>query len=457
MTPTIHAAPRDDASLDDWLEFILQIHPNEIELGLKRVSRVASRLGLSKPAPKVITVAGTNGKGSTVKTLETMLRASGYSTGAYTSPHILRFNERIRLQGEDVPDAAIVNCFARIEAQREPESLSYFEFTTLAALMLFADAKVDFALLEVGLGGRLDAVNLIDPDCCIITNIAVDHEDWLGRGRENIGAEKAGILRATTPFVFCDRDPPASVLARAASLGITPLTIDTDFSAQTSLGEWCFEGQSCDGSSLRRETLPLPHLFLDNVVGALQALACLNALPAAEICRNALRRLYLGGRFDKRRDSASGRLVILDAAHNVAAAELLAQSLRASYSAMTPHSLPGSGKAPKLRLVLAAMADKNIEDIVRALDPLVDIWYIAAFEGPRALGATEINKRVSSTLPSAEIKLFDSVLPAYRAACDERPNEEAVVVVTGSFHTLAEVAALPDLARYELAVEKIEA
>ena len=453
MTPIKYAAPLDDASLDDWLAFISQIHPREIELGLERVSRVASRLGLSKPAPKVITVAGTNGKGSTVKTLETVLRASGYSTGAYTSPHILRFSERIRLQGEEVADAAIVHCFARIEAQREPESLSYFEFTTLAALMLFADAKVDFALLEVGLGGRLDAVNLIDPDCCVITNIALDHEDWLGKGRENIGAEKAGILRAATPFVFCDRDPPASVLARAASLGVTPLIIDTHFSAQTSPGEWCFEGQSCNGSIQRREALPLPHLFLDNVVGALQALACLNALPAAEILRNALRGLHLGGRFEKRRDLGSGRLVILDAAHNVAAAELLAQRLMASYSAKSPESLPAPGKPLKIRLVLAAMADKNIEDMVRALDPLVDIWYIATFEGARALAATEINKRVSSILPTAEIKFFDAVLPAYRAACDEGPNEKAVVVVTGSFHTLAEVAALPDLGRYELAVE----
>jgi len=453
VTPIKYAAPRDDASLDDWLAFISQIHPREIELGLERVSRVASRLGLSKPAPKVITVAGTNGKGSTVKTLETVLRASGYSTGAYTSPHILRFSERIRLQGEEVADAAIVNCFARIEAQREPESLSYFEFTTLAALMLFADAKVDFALLEVGLGGRLDAVNLIDPDCCVITNIALDHEDWLGKGRENIGAEKAGILRAATPFVFCDRDPPASVLARAASLGVTPLIIDAHFSAHTSTDEWCFEGQSCNGSIQRREALPLPHLLLDNVVGALQALACLNALPAAEILRNALRGLHLGGRFEKRRDLGSGRLVILDAAHNVAAAELLAQRLRASSLAKSPESLPAPVKPLKIRLVLAAMADKNIEDMVRALDPLVDIWYIAAFEGARALAATEINKRVSSTLPTAEIKFFDAVLPAYRAACDEGPNEKAVVVVTGSFHTLAEVAALPDLGRYELAVE----
>lgn len=255
MSSPQHLAPRSDASLDAWLTYISQIHPREIELGLERLSRVAQRLGLAKPAPVVITVAGTNGKGSTVKTLEAVLMASGYSTGAYTSPHILRFNERIRLQGEEAADEDIVACFARIEAVREPESLSYFEFTTLAALLLFADKRVDFALLEVGLGGRLDAVNLIDPDCCIITNIALDHEDWLGKGRENIGAEKAGILRAATPFVFCDRDPPASVLAHAASLGLTPIAIGADFSAHVSAhvspvksaDQWSFKGQARNG------------------------------------------------------------------------------------------------------------------------------------------------------------------------------------------------------------------
>ena len=449
MSSPQHLAPRSDASLDAWLTYISQIHPREIELGLERLSRVAQRLGLAKPAPVVITVAGTNGKGSTVKTLEAVLMASGYSTGAYTSPHILRFNERIRLQGAEAADEEIVACFARIEAVREPESLSYFEFTTLAALLLFSDKGVDFALLEVGLGGRLDAVNLIDPDCCIITNIALDHEDWLGKGRENIGAEKAGILRAATPFVFCDRDPPASVLAHAASLGLTPIAIEADFSAHVSAlesaGQWSFKGQARNGELITRDALPIPNLFLDNVVGALQGLACLDLLPAEEVLRRALNDLGLSGRFEKRRDLSSGRRVILDAAHNVAAAELLARRLKTLFPVAGTRSQTNAESTPTIRLVLAAMSDKNIEDIVRALDPLVDIWYIAAFEGARAAGAREIHTRVSTALPKAMIRPFDSVLSAYRAACGDQPDEHAMIVVTGSFHTLAEVAALPDL------------
>ena len=445
MTSSQHVAPRSDASLDAWLTYISQIHPREIELGLERLSRVAGRLGLSKPAPVVITVAGTNGKGSTVKTLEAVLTASGYSTGAYTSPHILRFNERIRVQGEEAADGEIVACFARIEAVREPESLSYFEFTTLAALLLFADKCVDFALLEVGLGGRLDAVNLIDPDCCIITNIALDHEDWLGKGRESIGAEKAGILRAATPFVFCDRDPPASVMARAASLGLTPFAIEANFIAHESADHWSFQGQAPNGEIIRRDTLPIPNVFLDNVVGALQALACLDLLPADDVLRGALNDLGLGGRFEKRQDLVSGRLVILDAAHNVAAAELLARRLKTTFSVTDTRLQIEAESRPTIRLVLAAMADKNIEDIVRALDPLVDIWYIAAFEGSRAAGAQEIHARVSTALPKAMIRPYDSVLSAFRAACNDQPDEHAIIVVTGSFHTLAEVAALSDL------------
>ncbi|MBL6804579.1 MAG: bifunctional tetrahydrofolate synthase/dihydrofolate synthase [Pseudomonadales bacterium] len=445
MTSSQHVAPRSDASLDAWLTYISQIHPREIELGLERLSRVAGRLGLSKPAPVVITVAGTNGKGSTVKTLEAVLTASGYSTGAYTSPHILRFNERIRVQGEEAADGEIVACFARIEAVREPESLSYFEFTTLAALLLFDDKCVDFALLEVGLGGRLDAVNLIDPDCCIITNIALDHEDWLGKGRESIGAEKAGILRAATPFVFCDRDPPASVMARAASLGLTPIAIEANFIAHESADHWSFQGQAPNGEIIRRDTLPIPNLFLDNVVGAMQALACLDLLPADDVLRGALNDLGLGGRFEKRQDLVSGRLVILDAAHNVAAAELLARRLKKTFSVPDTRLQIEAESRPTIRLVLAAMADKNIEDIVRALDALVDIWYIAAFEGSRAAGAQEIHARVSTALPKAMIRPYDSVQSAFRAACNDQPDEHAIIVVTGSFHTLAEVAALSDL------------
>ncbi len=367
----------------------------------------------------MITVAGTNGKGSTVKTLEAVLTWRRVTRLAPTPLPIYSASMREFVRGEEAADGDIVACFARIEAVREPESLSYFEFTTLAALLLFADKCVDFALLEVGLGGRLDAVNLIDPDCCIITNIALDHEDWLGKGRENIGAEKAGILRADTPFVFCDRDPPASVLAqcvvpqahanryRGVPMSV-PMLVPMSPVEAPNIG--VFRGQARNGEVITRDALPIPNLFLDNVVGALQGLACLDLLPAEEILRRALNDLGLVGRFEKRRDLTTGRRVILDAAHNVAAAELLARRLKTLFPVPTPARRP-KPETPAIRLVLAAMSDKNIEDIVRALDPLVDIWYIAAFEGSRAAGAQEIHTRVSTALPKAMIRPFDSVYP----------------------------------------------
>jgi dihydrofolate synthase/folylpolyglutamate synthase len=233
-------------------------------------------------------------------------------------------------------------------------------------------------------------------------------------------------------------------MARASSLALTPIAIETQFSAHESADHWSFQGQARDGEVIRRDTLPIPNLFLDNVVGALQALACLDLLPSDEVLRCALNDLGLGGRFEKRQDLISGRLVILDAAHNVAAAELLARRLRATFSVPETRLPIEVGRTPAIRLVLAAMADKNIEDIVRALDPLVDIWYIAAFEGSRAAGAQEIHTRVSTALPKAVIRPYDSVLSAYRAACNDQPDEHAIIVVTGSFHTLAEVAALSD-------------
>lgn len=441
-------APKDDvpsteASLSTWLDFIGRIHPREIELGLDRVRRVAERLGLTKPATRVITVAGTNGKGSTVKTLEVLLEAAGHATGAYTSPHILRFNERIRLRGVEAEDRALTTCFARIEACRGADSLSYFEFTTLAALMLFADSDLDYALLEVGLGGRLDAVNLVDPDLCIITNISLDHEDWLGRGRENIGAEKAGILRADVPFVCADRDPPESVLRRARELAVTPLLIERDFAASRggdAVDGWEFRYRSAQGSEQRRRSLPLPALNLDNVGVAMQGLAALGALPEDEVLRAVLGGLSLEGRFESRVDAPSGREVVLDVAHNAAAAELLAAGLESAR------------RGRRIHLVFAAMADKAIEDIVQCLETAVDIWYIAAFGGDRALSAEGMESRLRATLADAEFRRFDSVERAYRAACDEAPHEDALVVVTGSFHTLAEIVALPSLRRSPVGV-----
>lgn len=442
-------APPTSAGLDPWLDYIARIHPREIEMGLGRVGRVASRLALAKPATTVITVAGTNGKGSTVKTLEAMLEAAGFSTGAYTSPHILRFNERIRLRAEDASDAQIVASFARIEAARGADSLSYFEFTTLAALLLFADSGLDFALLEVGLGGRLDAVNLIDPDLCVITNISLDHEDWLGKGRENIGAEKAGILRRGVPFLLGDRDPPASVLNAAQALGIEPLRIGQDFAAFEADEQWSARLVSASGG-MNLTPLRRPYLMLDNVVVALQALASLGVLPPTSVINEVLSTLSLAGRFERRIVADSGCGVVLDVAHNPGAAEALAQRLRSE-----------EGNA-RLHMVFAVMADKAVEDIVRSLESLVDIWYIAHFDGERAQSAQGLEARILDAAPAAIVRRFESVERAFCAACEDAAasidyarcvsssDESAaapLIVVTGSFHTLAEITALPSLLR----------
>ncbi|HEY9142794.1 MAG TPA: Mur ligase family protein, partial [Arenimonas sp.] len=206
-------------TLEQWLDYQQQVHPRSIDMGLERVGEVARRLGLGRPARRVVTVGGTNGKGSTVAFIEAIARAAGLKVGAYTSPHLLRYNERVRIDGADAGDAALVAAFERIEAARGDTPLTYFEFGTLAALLLFEAAGLDLAILEVGLGGRLDATNIVDPDCAVITTVDLDHQDYLGDSRESIGFEKAGILRAGKPCVLAEKDPPSSVLRHAYAIG----------------------------------------------------------------------------------------------------------------------------------------------------------------------------------------------------------------------------------------------
>ena len=445
MSSSLVKPLRADSPLSEWLEFIALIHPREIELGLARIGRVALRLGLQKPASCVITVAGTNGKGSSVKTLEACLQREGFKTGAYTSPHIVRFNERIRVDACAVDDRIITGCFADIEAARGEDSLSYFEFTTLAALLHFSRCKLDFALLEVGLGGRLDAVNMIDPDLCLITNISRDHEEWLGVGREKIGAEKAGILRRGVPFVFADRDPPISVLQRADELECEPVLIGRDFDFEQTGDSFNLRLQQ-GAKSLALASLPVPSLHLANVSAALQCLQLLNRLPSQQVLSDMLRTLALEGRFEKRRDTASGRRVILDVAHNEAAALALKQAIKRQ----------GLGR---VRLVFAVLADKAVEDIALALESVVDVWYIAASGSARAEGELELEQRLLSVLPKAHIKRFDTLELAFQEATTEQLDGTArrsetnagaplqPVVVTGSFTTLGELYEREGLSR----------
>ena len=428
-------------TLDSWLAHIAAVHPREIELGLDRIRRVADRMQLTRPARFVITVAGTNGKGSCVACMEAILDRAGYRTGAYTSPHIHRFNERIKVATESASDENLCAALAFVESCRQPDTLSYFEFATLAALWIFQQAKLDVALLEVGLGGRLDAVNIVDPDIAIITSISLDHEDWLGSGLENIGREKAGILRSNIPAILGSNNLPQSILQRARELRAPLYILDEDFGAALTASEqnWQWRGKSAAGGAVLFDALALPKLALDNVVTAVQAVQLL-PLDIAEVAiKLAIESVALPGRFEVRRDCNSGKLVVLDVAHNTAAAVLLAFNLE--------RFLRCHPQIRQITGVIAVMADKDIEDMVSALESCLNIWYIAQIDEARSMSVIEAENRVRKAQLAVEFRHFDSVVEAYRGACDadwfgKDADEQDLIVVTGSFRTVAAVRSL---------------
>lgn len=424
-------------NLPSWLEYIASVHPREIELGLERVRAVAERMGLQRPAPLVITVAGTNGKGSCVASLEALLQQAGYRSASYTSPHIHTFNERIRVDATDTLDATICAAFAWIEQNREATSLSYFEYATLAAFWIFEQARVDVAILEVGLGGRLDAVNLIDADVAIISSISLDHQDWLGNDLESIGAEKAGILRSGRPALYASLSPPASIVARARELQ-TPLQLlgsDFGYMEDPISNTWDWFGSNAEGQSVNWTGLSRPVLALSNVSAAIQALHLLPLqLPAAAL-QSKVGSLSLAGRCELRKDHESGRDVLFDVAHNPAGAVMLAANLRRLRARQS-----ASGH---IIAVLAVMADKDVEGIVTALESCVDIWYIAQVEESRCLSVDTAVQRIKNIGLNVEIMSFISVQNAYVSACEQAAPAD-LVLVTGSFRTVAAVRALSD-------------
>ncbi|SDJ60799.1 bifunctional tetrahydrofolate synthase/dihydrofolate synthase [Microbulbifer yueqingensis] len=400
-----------------WLERLERLHPTEIELGLTRVATVASTLGVERPAPRVITVAGTNGKGSCVATLEALLLAGGHSTGAYSSPHLLRFNERVRIGGREVSDADLVAAFEAVEAARGDTSLTYFEFTTLAALWLFRRAGVEYALLEVGLGGRLDAVNLVDADLAVITSVAVDHEAWLGNDREVIGREKAGILRPGAPFVCADPEPPLSVVSAAGSMGAEAYFIGSEF--------------ALDGDRYRfgatEITLPATTaLPRPSIAAALTALLVLDALPGSGV-EEVLAGLQLPGRCQ--RLDWRGRELLLDVGHNPAAAAYLARWL-------ADHPVAG-----RTRALVAAMADKDLAGLFAPLAEVVDEWCPALLPGnARAAGCEALVAALAAAGVTAERVAADC--PAVAGALDRLVADTGSadrLLVFGSFFTVAEV------------------
>lgn len=434
-------------NLNQWLDAIQTLHPNEIDLGLERLRMVAQRLGLGRPAPLVVTVAGTNGKGSTVAILEAIFSAAGYRVGTYTSPHILVFNERIRIAGDMATDEALCAAFERIAAARQDDiSLTYFEYTTLAGLLLLEEAALDVAILEVGLGGRLDAVNLVDADVAVITSIGLDHQDWLGDTRELIGREKAGILRPLRPAVCGDLQMPASIAEEAERLG-APLyrqghefgyaVVGEDDEGPATVDEqrWAWWGMDGTGESRRIDRLPLPQLDVINASTALQVIA-LQSLPVSrEAIVQAFSGLGLQGRFQRLNDPRHQLELRTDVAHNPHAALMLAQKLRARRKRA---KLNGNGAQDGLvRAVVAMMSDKDHLGYHAALESEVDIWYIAAFDQPRCEDAG----RLLGLLQQAGARTrgpFDEVAQAYEAAWQEAGADD-LILVTGSFVTVADV------------------
>lgn len=410
-------------SLADWLSYQEQLHPAAIEMGLGRVSAVAERLQLRQAPPLTITVGGTNGKGSTTTLLAAIYREAGYRVGAYTSPHLFRYNERVAVDGEPVSDAALCEAFAAIELARAEISLSYFEFGTLAALWLFREARVTVQVLEVGLGGRLDAVNLLDADAAVVTNIGLDHMEWLGSDRDAIGREKAGIFRPGRLAVIADRDPPQGLLQSAAQMGAEVQRLDVGDFGYSDCGD-CWQWQ---GRALQSPVLPLPALAgkhqLDNAAAAIeitQGLQSRLAVPWSAIDA-ALRALHLPGRLQSR-----GRFV-LDVAHNTEAVEQLVETLSARFG------------TERCVLLIGVLADKPVEAMAARLRPLVQQAVTVSLPGPRAIADTTLAPRlVACGIPSEPGgQAADALALALLRADATQP-----ILVCGSFLTVAAVAPL---------------
>ena len=424
-------------SLADWLDYIERQHPKSIEMGLDRVREVARRMGLGKPAKRVVIVGGTNGKGSTVAFIEAIARAGGWKVGAYTSPHLLRYNERVRIDGEEAGDDALAEAFEAVETARlsllapgEGKGeipLTYFEFGTLAALWLFRRSELDLVVLEVGLGGRLDAVNIVDADVAVITAVDIDHTDWLGPDRESIGAEKAGIARAWKPLVLGETDPPSSVLRHAYAIGASAIRAGSDY----------FHEPVDDGHWRWREVgfeIELPNPQLDapaqraNAAAAVAALRALDAkLPAAAFAQG-IADARLPGRLQ--RFIRDGVEVRIDVGHNPHAARELAAWLR---------TRQGEGRT---LAVFAALADKDVAPVVEAFNGLVDGWLLAGIDdaGPRNQDAQALATRLVATNAGAGER--HATVAGALAAALAQARAGDLVLVFGSFHTAAAALAV---------------
>jgi len=420
----------NNASLEWWLEKIESIHPEEVELGLDRVSTVARRLGLLPVSRPVIVVAGTNGKGTVVAVLEALLNEAGYSTGAFTSPHLLRFNERIRVSGTEAADAEIVDAFVAIEGARDAISLTYFEFATLAALLVFEARRPDVLILEVGLGGRLDAVNIVDSSVSVITSIDLDHQGWLGESRGAIAREKCGILRRATPAVIGERDPPPELVEAVERAGATPaLYIGKQYSVIAGNGEWGAELRGAGGTPMRLSPQGRGALLPENIATALQAALLLDVKLSDSDIHRALRRAVLPGRRQARQ--VQGRHYVLDVAHNPAAVLKLKEYLEAT---------PVRGKTVA---VFSIMADKDAREVIRAVDGCFDAWFLADQPGNKRAARAADLALLLNTSGQPGVSISETPGKALRLAQNATGPDDRLVIF-GSFYTVAAVLPLLD-------------
>ncbi len=423
-------------SLAAWLDRMETLHPREIELGLDRARDVAVRMGLEKLPFPVITVGGTNGKGSTVAMLEAILHEAGYLVGSYTSPHLLVYNERVRVARTESGDEELCAAFEQVDRHRGHTGLTYFEFGTLAAAELLRSRGVDIAVLEVGLGGRLDAVNLWDADVAVISSIGIDHTDWLGPDRESIGREKAGIFRAGRPAVCSDPSPPASLMQHAAAVGADLLIAGRDFRVEVTESGWNWHCPRC-GAGRMRASLPVPAMRgeyqLRNAAGVLMAVESLGprfAVNQADV-RAGLQHAVLPGRFQ----TLPGLPVrVLDVAHNAQAAQALAATL-------------ASRKVAGRTLAVAGMLkDKPMRDVLVEMKDVVDVWLLSSLATPRGASAEQLLAALAAAGVTAAAGLYPDPVTAYSAALRQATDVDRIVVF-GSFHTVGAILrALPLLA-----------
>ncbi len=420
--------------LPSWLSYIESLHPKSIAMGLERVKSVTARLKL-KPNFTIITVAGTNGKGSTCAMLEQIYLQAGYHVGCYTSPHLLRYNERVRVDGVEVADADLCAAFAAIELARidggdnSPIQLTYFEVATLAAVWHFMQADINVAILEIGLGGRLDAVNTFEPHCTIVTSIDLDHQEFLGDTREKIGFEKAGIFREGIPAICGDDVPPDSLIQHAREIHADLQCIHHDFDYQRLNDSW----QYISGKQIKYK-LPAPALQgayqFNNAACAITAVESLqSSLPVTqEAIADAMRQVMLAGRFQVAVEHPNhSPKVILDVAHNPHAASALARNLK------TSRQIKG-----KTLAVFAMLADKDIPGVVEAVKDDVDVWYIAGIDHVRGALANDLAAIVTKVIPAADTNIFNTVAQAYAQACIDI-SENDKIIVFGSFFTVSSV------------------